>query len=137
MTKIWYFVTITVGLTLLMKLAGIPFTGSDALLTLFGLDSNNLSVSTSFFVITMGIALGVAATLGSIFSKESSVRAGFIIAIGVMGIGVGTFIGILKAVYNVTNGTSQVWVYNLLFLVFAVYIVGYFLALFDYWGGTG
>ena len=136
MSKIYYYMTITIGLTILLKLAGIQIAGADSLINLFGLDSNNVTTSTSFFIITLGISFAIAATLGSIFSKESSVRAGFIIATGVVGIGIGTFIGILNYVRNTAQG-SQEWIFYIVFMIFAVWIVGYILALIDFWGGTG
>lgn len=136
MSKINYYMTMTVGLAILLKFAGIPYVGSDTLLNLLGLDINNITVSTSFFIITLGVSLGIAATLGSIFSKESSIRAGFIIAIGVMGFGIGTFIGIINYVNDIAQG-SQLWVSYVVFMIMSVYIVGYILALVDFWGGTG
>ena len=136
MSKITYYMTMTIGLAILMKLAGIPYVGSDTLLNLLGLNIDNLSVSTSFFVITLITSLGIAATLGSIFSKESSIRAGIIIAIGIMGFGIGTFIGIFNYVKDIAQGT-QTWVLYVVFMIMSIYIVGYILAIVDFWGGTG
>ena len=136
MSKIFYYMTMTVGLTILLKLAGVSYAGEDQLINLFGLDPSNFSVETSFFLITLGIAFGIAATLGSIFSKESSVRAGLIVAIGIMGMGIGSFIGLLLYVKDIATGTQE-WVYYVTFMIVAVYVVGYILAIIDFWGGTG
>jgi hypothetical protein len=136
MSKIYYYMTITVGLAILMKFAGIPFAGQDTLINLFGLDPNNITTANTFFITTLIAAFVVAAATGSFFSKESSIRAGFIVAVGFLGVGIGTFIGILGAVKNATMGASDQWIYYLTFLVFAIYIVGYIIALIGFWGGN-
>ena len=136
MSKIYYFMTITVGLTILMKFAGIPFAGQDTLINMFGLDPTNITTSTTFFMITLAAAFVIAAATGSFFSKESSIRAGFITAVGFLGIGIGTFVGLLAKIYDITKGASDQWIYYLTFMIFAIYIVGYIIAIIGFWGGN-
>ena len=134
MSKVYYYITITIGLTILMKLAGIPYAGSDTFLNWMGLDPNNLGVSTSYFVIAVIGVFAVGATLGSIFSKESSIRA--TIATGILTTGIGAFMGILLYVKDIAQGSQQ-WVFYIVFMIFAVYISGFIMSMIDFWGGTG
>lgn len=134
MSKVYYYITITIGITILMKLAGIPYAGSDTFLNWIGLDPNNLGVATSAFVIAVIGVFAIGATLGSIFSKESSIRA--TIATGILTTGIGAFMGILLYVKDIAQG-SQEWVFYIVFMIFAVYISGFILSMVDWWGGTG
>jgi len=133
MSKVYYYITITIGLTILMKLAGVPYAGSDTLLTWMGLDYNNLAVSTSYFVLAVIGCFTVGAVLGSIFSKESSIRA--TIATGILTTGIGAFIGILNYVKNAAQG-SQEWIFYIVFMIFAVWISGFIFSMIGWWGGT-
>lgn len=134
MSKVYYFITMTLGITLLMKMAGIPYGGED-LLNWIGLNTDNVFVTTSYFYVAVVVMFGVAATVGSIFSKESSLRA--TLATGIMGVGVGAFVGILNYTKDLAMGTSQEWVYYVVFLIFGVYIVGFVFSMIEWWGGTG
>ena len=134
MSKVYYYITITIGLTLLMRFAGIPYIGSEALLNWIGLNPDNVVVSTSYFVLAVIGMFAVGATLGSIFSKESSIRA--TMATGILTTGIGAFLGILNYVKDIAQGSQQ-WVFYLVFMIFAVYISGFILSMVDWWGGTG
>ena len=134
MSKVYYYITMTIGITILMKLAGIPYAGSDAFLGWMGLNPDSMAVSTSYFVLAVIGVFAVGATLGSIFSKESSIRA--TIATGILTTGIGSFIGILTYVKDVAQG-SQEWIFYIVFMIFAVYISGFVLSMIDFWGGTG
>jgi hypothetical protein len=131
MSKAYYFITITIGLTLLMKFAGIPYAGSDALLSWVGLNPDNLAVSTSYFVLAVIGCFSIGMVLGSIFSKESSIRAS--IATGILTTGIGAFIGILSYVKDVAVG-SQEWIFYIVFMIFGVYITGFIFAMLEFWG---
>ncbi len=134
MSKVYYYITITIGLTILMKLAGVPYAGSNEFLNWLGLDYNNLAVSSSYFVIAVIACFGIGAVLGSIFSKESSIRA--TIATGILTTGIGAFVGILNYVRDSTQGTQE-WVFYVVFMIFAVWISGFIFSMIDWWGGTG
>ena len=138
MSKVYYFISITMGLTILMKLAGIPYTGEEQMLNWLGLDPNNFNPTNSLFYVALIAPITglftVAAVVGSIFSKESTIRA--VLASGILGVGIGAFVGILNYVKDIAQGSQQ-WVFYIVFMIFAVYITGYVLALIDWWGGTG
>lgn len=145
MSKVFYFITITIGLTILMYLAGIPYAGSNTFLNWMGLNPTNSSAdlsnptipttNSSTFVIAVIAVFAVGATLGSIFSKESSLRA--ILATGILTTGVGAFVGILSFVKDIAQAEGQIWIYWFVFLILGVYIAGFVLSMLDWWGGTG
>ena len=134
MSKVYYYITITIGITILMKLAGIPYIGSETFLNWLGLNPDNIVVSTSSFVIAVIVMFGVGATLGSVFSKESSLRA--TLATGILTTGIGAFLGILNYVKDIAQG-SQEWIFYIVFMIFAVYISGFIFSMIEWWGGTG
>jgi hypothetical protein len=135
MSKVYYFITMTIGLTILMRLAGIPYAGETQILEWLGLDINNVYTTTSAFYLMLVAPLGffvIAAGIGAVFSnKEAALRAG--IAAGIMGVGMGTFIGILQYVQNVTRDTPNTWIFSLVFLIFSTYIVGWIFAMLEWW----
>ena len=132
MSKVYYFLTFTVGLTLLMKMAGIPY-GGEGLLDYFGLNTESLFPKTSeFYVMIVGMFV-IAAAIGAVFSnKEAALRAG--IATGIMGVGIGAFIGILTYVKNFNDSTSS-WIFSVVLLIFTVYIVGFVWSMISWWSG--
>ena len=134
MSKVYYYITITIGLTLLMRFAGIPYVGSETLLDWIGLNPDNVVGTTSTFILAVLGMFTAGAVLGSIFSKESSIRA--TMATGILTTGIGAFMGILNYVKDVAQG-SQEWVFYIVFMIFAVFITGFILSMIDWWGGTG
>lgn len=132
MSKVYYFITITIGLTILMKLAGVPYAGSEQLIDWLGLDPNNLYVTSSVFFGIIIAMFGTAAAMGVVSSnREASLRAG--ISTGILGVGIGAFIGILQTVKNMAQG-SQEWVFYIVFMIFVVYITGFIFAMIEFWG---
>ena len=133
MSKVYYFMILTIGLTILMKMAGVPY-GGEEVLNWIGLNTDSIYVTTSYFFIAVVAVFGIAATIGAVFSnKEAALRAG--ISSGIMGIGIGCFVGILNYVKDISTGSDS-WVFYVVFLIFAVYIVGFIFAMIDFWGGT-
>ena len=133
MSKVYYFIIFTIGLTILMKMAGIPY-GGEEVLNWIGLNTDSTFVTTSYFYIAIVVMFGIAATMGAVFSnREASLRAG--IATGIMGVGVGAFIGILNYVKNISSGNDS-WVFSVVFLIFSVYIIGFIMSMIEFWGGT-
>lgn len=132
MSKVYYFITFTIGLTILMRLAGVPYAGESQIINWLGLDPSGMYVKTSTFYLALIVVFGIAAAVGAVLSnKEAAIRAG--IATGIMGIGIGTFIGILQTINSLTSGTSDSWIFSIVFLLFSVYIVGFIFAMIEWW----
>lgn len=134
MAKVDYFIGLTIFLTLLMKMTGIDYGGTQ-LLTWIGLDVNNFAVSTGYFAVAVAGLFIAGATIGLVASnREASLRAG--LSSGMLLVGIGTFIGILQYVQSFNDAVNGAWVFNVVFLIFSVYIVSYIMALISFWGGT-
>jgi hypothetical protein len=133
-SKVYYFITITLALTVLLNLARNHFIRADELLNWAGIKPDNLTVSTSYLVIAITGMFLIGAATGSIFSKESSLRA--TISTGILLTGIGAFMGILNYVNGIATGTEE-WVYWIIFMLFVVWISGFIFAMIEFWGGTG
>jgi hypothetical protein len=133
MSKVYYFLTMTIGLTILMKLAGVPY-GGEGLLNYFGLNTNNIFPKTAeFYILVVGVFI-IAAAIGAVFSnKEAALRAGM--GTGIMGVGIGAFVGILTFIKGIASGTDT-WIFNVVLLIFAVYIVGFVWSMISWWSGV-
>jgi hypothetical protein len=135
MEKLYYFIIFTTGITILMKMAGIPYAGENEIINWLGLNIDNFAPKTSLFYLALTAPIiglfAIAAVIGLVASnKEASLRAG--LASGILGVGVGSFIGILSYIKDIATD-SQIWIFYVTFLIFAVYIVGYVLATIEWW----
>lgn len=136
MAKLYYFMIMTVGLTILMKVAGIEF-GGESMLDWVGISLDIQFITSSAFYIALTLFFLAAAGIGAVLSnREASLRAGFIwttTGTGILGMGIGTFVGILNHIKNINQGASDIWIYYVVLLIFSVYIIGYIMALFEWW----
>lgn len=134
MTKLYYYMTFTVGITILMKLAGLPFI-SDNIINYFGLDPNNLTVATSSFVLSLITLFSIGGAVSTFFfGKENTLLA--TVAGGLMSVGIGVFVSIIQYAKNYSDSVNG-WVFYLIYLIFSVYIVGYLMSLLEWWSGRG
>lgn len=134
MSKVSNYLIFVFGLTILMKMAGVPY-GGEEILNWIGLDITNIYVTTSYFFLAIIGIFTLSVGLGAVLSnRESSIRAG--LAIAIMGVGVSGMVGILNYVNDVSTGNDS-WVYSIVFLILSVYIIGFIMAMVDWWGGTG
>lgn len=129
MSKVWTFVTITVGLTLLMKLAGIP-TGLDWMLSFLGLTDGATANNSTFFLAIatlLSISTGVSIVIG-IFGRaapEYAILAPF--AVANLLVFASTFVSIISYTSSFEN-----WIRYPIFLIFGVLTVGFVLAVIEW-----
>lgn len=132
MEKLYYYILITFGLTILMNLAGVPFVGQDQMMNWLGISTTSMFVTTSTFYIAVLALFALSAGVGLVLSpKESTFRA--IMCTGIVGVGIGTLSSILLKIKDVSTGSSD-WIFYLCTLIFSVYIVGFILATLEWWG---
>ena len=135
MSKVYYFMTTTIGIVVLMYLAGITFIGQSEIFTWLGINADNLLLNSGYFIAAAASLFVLGAAAGAILAnRESAFRAG--IAGGMLTIGSGAFISILNHIKSIVTTTDQ-WVYTVVFVMFAVYMVGFIISLIEWWGGTG
>ncbi|UCD20936.1 MAG: hypothetical protein JSW08_00090 [archaeon] len=129
------FMVLSVGLVLLLQLAGIP-TGANTILSWIGIDTSASGISLSSFLLTIGaiFALGTGAGIAiSYFTKSPS--ESWVVATGlapsVLTLVVLTFVSII-------NYTKEMgYVYYLTYLIFVPLIAGFGISLVSFWRGSG
>lgn len=135
MAKVHTYLIFCVGLMLLLKWFGIP-TAIDSLLVFLGIADGVNNVTTSTFYVTITTIFAASAVGGIIIgfltktSPEVYIRAPLVAGLVIF---VGTFISVI----NYANSNSPVWVAYLASAIFIPLIIGYLLALVEFWGGTG
>lgn len=137
MSKVYNYMFVAVGLTFLLKFAGIP-SGADAFIEWIGLTTSASGVSLGAFfigVIAVFTAGATASVIIGSFSRaapESYLTA--TISSGIFTIIVSTFVSIL----NYVNGVyGQGWIYYIVWLMFTPIIVSFGVAIIEFWRGTG
>jgi hypothetical protein len=125
---------LSVVLVFFLKFAGIP-SGADALITWVGLagDISNISFG-AFFIATLALfSVGVASGIAIGFITKSPTESYIIapICAGIFVIIVSTFVSIL------TYTQSMGYVYYISMILFAPLLVGFFIAIIEFWRGTG
>lgn len=135
--KVWNYIFICVTLVLVLAIGGIS-TGLDGILTLIGIDLTEGSTgSTSPFrdaiLGSAGILVGI--TLGIIIggltrtTPENYIILPFIT--GVLGLFVDTFIKIINYAKDL-----EPWIFGIVLIIFAPLMVGYYLAMVEFFRGT-
>ena len=134
MSKVYNYMILAVGLTFLLKFAGIP-SGADAFITWLGLNANPSGISLGAFFIgiiaifSVGTGVGIAISFFTKTTPESYLVAP--VALGIFTVITSTFISIV----NYTRDFG--FVYYLTFMIFIPLLVGFAVALVSYWRGSG
>lgn len=128
MAKIWTYVTVMVGLTFLLKIAGIP-TGLDWLLDFFG--GGTSAVNSSGFYIAIIAGLGIVTTATIVIgafgrtAPEYAIKAPF--AIANLALLISTFVSISSYMSNFST-----WLFYPISSIMLVYSVGFVFALYTW-----
>ena len=133
MSKVYNYMIVAVGLTLLLKFAGLP-SGADALIdytNLLGSDSINLS--TFFTAIVVLFSIGVVGGVAIGFITKSPTETFIIapIALGIFVVITSTFVSILTYVKDMG------FIAYLIALIFIPYLIAFGVAIIEFWRGTG
>lgn len=134
MSKVYNYMILAVGLTFLLKFAGIP-SGADAFITWLGLANASSGISLGEFFAGVG-GMFLAGTAGGIvigFFTKSQTESFIVapIAAGIFTVITSTFVSII----NYTNGMG--YIYYLVWMVFIPLLVGFAIAIIEFWRGTG
>jgi hypothetical protein len=133
MSKVYNYMILSVGLVLLMKFAGIP-TGADSLLIYMGYADNASQISTGTFFLAVAalFAIGVVSGITISFFTKTSSESYLIapIALGIFTVISSTFVSII----NYTNNMG--FVNYLVWLIFAPLLIGFGIAIIQFWRGT-
>lgn len=133
MSKVYTYMVIAVGLTFLMKFAGIP-TGADSFMAWIGFagDASQVSLGDFFLAIagifTVGVGAGIAISFLTRTPSETFIAAP--IALGIFTVLVSSFISII----NYTSGMG--WIYYLVWLIFTPLTTGFGVAIVQFWRGA-
>lgn len=133
MAKLWTYLTIMIGITALLTLAGID-TGLGWFLNIVGMGSGSASFSTSSLLIAIGLVLASAGVVGA-----GGIFLGFFTMIPfeyvfLAPFATGTliaFIGVFTAVINYANGFPG-WIYYPIWIIFGVLAIGYAMAAIEW-----
>ena len=133
MSKVFNYMILSTGLILLLKFAGIP-SGADAFITWLGLSTSASGISLGTFFIGV-IAIFSIGTAGSIvigFLTKSQSESFIVapIAAGIFTSIVSTFVSVIN--YTVAFG----WIYYVTYLIFVPWLVGFAIAIIQFWRGT-
>lgn len=134
MSKVYNYMILAVGLTFLLKFAGIP-SGADAFISWMGLSGNpgEISLGASFVgiaaIFAIGIGTGIAISFFTKTSPESYIVAP--VAAGLFTVMTSTFISVVN--YTADFG----YIYYLTFMIFIPLLAAYGVALINYWRGSG
>lgn len=129
MPKLWTYIIIGLGLTLMMHFAGLH-TGADSILTFMGIDDNG-NVSNSAFYVALGalfisvVATGIAATFFGGTVPNYVALAPFA-ALNII-----FLIGTYGSIITFTAGFDS-WIKYPMFMLFAILSVGYLFALLEW-----
>lgn len=130
MGKVWTYITITIGLTFILKLGGIP-TGIDWILTLVGFNTTGTAVNNSLFyaaiIALFAVSTGASIVIGAFgrSAPEYALLAPFASANLVV------FLSTFVAVINYTSSFENWFRYPIL-VVFGVLAVGFIFALVEW-----
>ena len=135
MSKVYNYMVLAVGLTFLLKFAGIP-SGADAFITWLGLSSDSSGVSMGVFFVGVAAVFAASTLVGGtiaigFFTKstpESSIVAP--IALGIFGVITSTFVSVI----NYTKDMD--WVYYVVWLIFVPLLVAFGVAIINFWRGS-
>ena len=143
--KVYNYIVITLGILILMQLAGLPTGAMDKIFDIFGLTFTEEGFTTASFSasdffnaifsiegILAALALGGAVLIGilSRTSPENFIILPFIT--GTLALFLSGFISIMN--YSIAN--HQIWISSIILMIFAPLTVGFILSLVEFFRGT-
>ena len=134
MSKVYNYMIMAVGITLLLKFAGIP-SGADAFLSWLGLADTPSGVSLGTFFV--GVAalftagLGAGIIIGSFTRTQTESYVVAPVAAGIFTVITSTFITIV----NYTQDMG--WVYYVVYMIFIPFLIAFGIAITEWWRGSG
>lgn len=133
MSKVYNYMILAVGLTFLLKFAGIP-SGADSFISWLGLSGDSSGISTGTFFIgvlalfVIGTGSGIAISFITKSPSETYVIAP--LALGMFTVITSTFISIVN--YSSDKG----YIYYITWLIFVPYLVAFGIAIIQFWRGS-
>lgn len=132
MSKVYNYMILAVGLTLLLLYAGLP-TGAEFFLDWLGLSgiASGIGLGAFYVLISALFVVGTGSGIAISFLIKSSSETYLVapIALGIFTVLVGTFISILNFVDNLG------FIKYLVSLIFIPLIFGFFIAIINFWRG--
>lgn len=136
MSKVYTYMVIAVGLTFLLKFAGIP-SGADAFISWLGLSETASGISLGLFMIGVAAVFTASVIVGGTIqvgffgtsTPESKIVATF--ATAVLVVFTSTFVSIIT--YTKDLG----FIYYITWLIFIPLLVGFGISIIEYWRGSG
>lgn len=133
MSKIYSYMVLAVGLTLLLKFAGIP-SGGDAFLSWLGISDSASGISMGTFFVAVvalfagGTLIGISISYLTKSSSESYIIAP--VALGIFTVITSTFVSLI-------NYTSDMeYVSYIVAMIFLPLLGGFGIAIIQFWRGT-
>jgi len=133
MSKIYNYMILAVGLTFLLKFAGIP-SGADAFVSWLGLvgDASGVSLGVFFVAIAVIFTVGTGSGIAISFLTKSPSET-FIIA----PIALGIFTVITSTFVSIVNYTKDMgYVFYITWLLFIPLLVAFAIAILQFWRGA-
>ena len=133
MSKVYNYMIVAVGLTLLLKFAGLP-SGADALINYTdALGYESINLSTFFIAIGALFTIGVVGGIAIGFITKSPTESFIIapIALGIFIVITSTFVSIITYVKDMG------FIAYLITLIFVPYLIAFGIAIIEFWRGTG
>lgn len=133
MSKVYNYMVLCVGLTFLLKFAGIP-SGADQFLVWLGLtgDASGISLGTFFVTVAALFVVGTGSGIAISFLTKSSSETYLVapIALGIFTVITSTFVSVI----NYTADMS--FIHYIVWLIFIPLLVGFGIAIIQFWRGT-
>lgn len=133
MSKVYNYMVMSVGIVLLLKLAGVP-TGADSFLIYLGLsgDISQISFGSYLLAIFAIFTVGAGAAIAISFITKSPSESYIVgtIASGILAIITSTFVSLIS--YTSDLG----FVYYIVYLIFVPLLIGFGIAIIQFWRGT-
>ncbi|HEC39998.1 hypothetical protein LCGC14_0509430 [marine sediment metagenome] len=150
MAKVWKYVVITIGLILILRLAGLP-TGADPLFRLMGVSFNaagnfeNVTTTASGFYDVLFQNVGdlqgilitiVAATAGVIAGLLTRAKPENLILLPLITTTLVLFLMTTVSIMNYAISLGQTWVAGIIVIFLLPFTIGFVLALAEFFRGT-
>ena len=128
--RLWTYMIIMMGITIVMKFTGIP-TGVDSFLAGVGLANNTASVTTSAFFVSIAALLVLATATGIGMGLIGGVTPEFAILAPFASVWLLLFASNIIALLNYSSSLDT-WMYYPIFAVFGTLAVGFGMTIVDY-----
>ncbi len=131
--KIYFYFVITVGLMILLNMAGIQVPSNFIINSMNIFDLQNFTTSAFFVALLIILTISASFILIGSFTRtppESSLITGFVSGTLIL------LIGDVVSIYIHIKSLGVDWAANLSLLILAPFIVGYSISLLEFWRGT-